>query len=272
MLVEPALPPPREVEFPFDDDARLQPGQARGGKLWRSRGLPNDGAPVPLLIIVHGIIFDGQRHHWLSPDRAGPWDARPFMDDLVESGAVSPLVVAVPSQTRDATDPGKLFLGLDFDAFVGAVEQALSSHQRIDRGRIVIVGHSGSACDPNNAAFAALGAKTFEPRALVAIDGCMAEANGALLASTTAARDVIVTYQQQLWSERPFRAFRAAFDSALERTWPRGLRIVERHELLSDNAHLALVEHTLRRWLPSILPPPRRPSLVETAPRVELTF
>lgn len=254
-LAESALPPPREVEFPFDDALRLLPRETHAGKAWRSRGLPTDGSAVPLVIFVHGIIFDGQRHHWLTTDRNGPWDARPFMSELVDSGAVTPLVVAVPSQTRDATDPGKLFIGLDFDAFVGAVDQALAPYQRVDRARIVVVGHSGSACDPSSAALASLHAKTFVPRALLAIDGCLAPSNARLLASTDAARDVIVAYQQQIWVERPFDEFRATWERELERTWPRGLRVLERLEPASDNAHLAIVEQTARRWLPSILPP-----------------
>jgi hypothetical protein len=257
-LAESQLPPPREIEFPFDDAVRLLPGETHAGKAWRSRGLPADGSAVPLVIFVHGIIFDGQRHHWLTLDRNGPWDARPFMSDLVESGEVAPLIVAVPSQTRDATDPGKLFIGLEFAAFVRAVEDAIAPYQRVDRARIVVIGHSGSACDPNNAAFASLRAKTFVPRALLAIDGCLAPSNARLLATTEAARDVIVTYQQQIWTERPLDEFRATWDRELERTWPRGLRVLERLEPPSDNPHLAIVEQTARRWLPSILPAPRR--------------
>ncbi len=249
--------PAREVEFPFQDDQRLQAGEANAGKLWRSRGLPDDGTTVPLVVFVHGIIFDGQRHHWLTTDPAGPWDARPFMDALVDAGALPPLVVAVPSQTRDAQDPAKLFVGIDFDAFVEATDRALDGHQRVDRARIVVIGHSGSACDPDAAAFAALRAKTFTPRALLAIDGCLAPSTAKLLAATSSARDVIVSYQDLLWSERPFLEFRRSFEGALQTAWPRGLRVLERHEPIGENPHLALVEDTVRRWLPRILPPDR---------------
>jgi len=255
-LVERELPPPREVEFPFDDAKRLMPGETNGGKVWRSRGLPSNGAPVPLVVFVHGIIFDGQRHHWLAPDRNGPWDARPFMGDLVDSGAVPALAVAVPSQTRDATDPSKLFLGLDLDAFVAAVDGALAPHQRVDRGRVIVVGHSAAACDPNNAAFAALRTKTFTPRALLAIDGCMAMSNARLLAETTGARDVIVSYQDQVWTDRPFEAFAREWKRAVADS-PAGLRVLERLEPKSSNPHLGLVEQTLRTWLPRLLPTAR---------------
>ncbi|MGZ3421350.1 MAG: alpha/beta hydrolase family protein [Polyangiales bacterium] len=231
------------------------PGESRAGKLWRSHGLPYDGGKVPLVVFVHGITFDGLRHHWLTEDPNGPWDARPFMESLVDEGRIAPLVVAVPSQTKDASDPAHLFEDIDFDAFVDVVDGALAPWQRVDRERVVIIGHSGAVCDPSNATFAALHTKKLTARALIAVDGCLAESNATLLASTTHVRDVIVTYQDQIWKERPFDEFRNAWDAALEKTWPRGLRVLERHELQSENAHLELVEVTARRWLPVILPP-----------------
>lgn len=246
---------PREVEFPFEDAKRLLPGETDAGKLWRSRGLPTDGRAVPLVVFVHGIVFDGKRHHWLTEDRNGPWDARPFMDALVDAGEVSPLVVAVPSQTRDATDPSKLFVGIDFDAFVAAVDQALAPLQRVDRSRIVVIGHSGSACEPGRAAMAALDAKTFTARALLAVDGCFAPSTAPLLARTDRARDVIVTYQEQIWAERPIAEFRARWSAELERAWPHGERVLDRLDLGGENPHLSIVEATARRWLPVLLPP-----------------
>lgn len=250
-----ALFAPREVEFPFDDARRLLPTERRAGKLWRSRGLPYDGRPVPLVIFVHGIIFDGQRHHWLTPDRAGPWDARPFLDALVDEGEVAPLVAAVPSQTRDATDPGKLFVDLDFDAFVATVDDALAPWQRVDRERIVVVGHSASACDPRSGALRVMGAKSFRARALLALDGCLAPFGARALATTVGPHDVVVGYQDRVWPERPFAEFRATWAVALEHAWPKGERILERVVLESENAHLEIVEVEARRWLPIFLPP-----------------
>lgn len=248
---------PHEIEFPFDDELRLLPGERDAGKVWRSRGLRDDGGEVPLVVFVHGIIFDGLRHHWLTTDPNGPWDARPFLSAMVDDGTLPPLVAAAPSQTRDATDPGKLFTELDFDALVGAVDRALAPHQRVDRNRVVVVGHSGAACDPSGASFASLRAKSFTVRALFAIDGCLYPEGARLLASSQHARDVIVTYQETIWNERPFAAFRSSWSHELEQVWPRGLRVLERLEPISENAHLALVELTLRRWLPAVLPPNR---------------
>lgn len=254
---------PREIEFPFDDALRLPAGQINGGKLWRSHGLPDDGSAVPLVIFVHGIIFDGQRHHWLTVDPAGPWDARPFMERLVDDGRITPLVVAVPSQVRDGIDPSKLFVGLDFDDFVDRVDRELSPYQRVDRQRIVVVGHSGSACNPDAAAYASLSARTFTVRALFSIDGCMSNESAQLLATTTHARDVVVAYQDMVW-ERPFGDFLATYRLSLARTHAPGIRAIDRFDgrsdgLAAENAHLEVVERTMERWLPMILPPERPP-------------
>lgn len=250
------LAAPTEIEFPFDDELQLMPGETNAGKVWRSRGLPYDGGAVPLVIFVHGIVFDGLRHHWLTVDPAGPWDARPFLANLVDAGEIAPMIAAVPSQTRDATDPGHLFVDLDFDRFVDAVEKAIAPHQRVDRTRIVVVGHSGAACDPN-ASFTTLRAKSFTTRAFFAIDGCMTASSARTLVSSNA-RDVFVVYQETIWNERPFAEFRATWTEELEHHWPRGQRVLERIEPISENAHLALVELTMRRWLPLVLPPIER--------------
>src|SRR5207244_730751 len=97
---------------------------------------------------------------------AGPWDARVFVDELVDDGWVHPLVVAVPSQNNpDAYDPSMIFEHLDFDAFLDAVDRTLAPYQKVDRAQVVILGHSASFCYHGNASFAALEAKTFVPRA-----------------------------------------------------------------------------------------------------------
>lgn len=247
---------PREIEFPFDDDKRLAPGESRGGKLWRSHGLPDDGSPVPIVIFVHGQLQDGLKHHWLTVDPSGPWDARPFMEELVDTGQVPPLVVAAPSQNNaDAYDPSKVFEGLDFDAFLDAIDQALAPMQRVDRARVIVIGHSASACVHGNGAMNVVNAKTFVARALIAVDGCLAPDNATLLASSDSVRDVIVSYQDQVWNERSFSEFRERWDQTVQTSWPHGLRIVERTVFeKAENAHLELVELTIRRWLPVLLP------------------
>src|SRR5439155_1057137 len=125
---------------------------------------------------------------------------------LVDAGAVPPLVVAGPSQTRDGDDPTKLFVSLDLDAFVDAVGATLAPLQRVDRSRVVVVGHSAGSCHPHSAAYAALDAKRFHLRALFAIDGCLSRESGELLAATHDADAVIATYETWAW-ERDFDAF-----------------------------------------------------------------
>jgi hypothetical protein len=263
---------PRELTFPFDDGHLLAPGDSHAGKLWRSHGLPDDGSAVPLVVFMHGIIFDGRKYHWLSTDSSGPYDARAFVSQLVEEGAIAPLVLAAPSQVRDGTDPGKLFTDLDFDAFVDEVDRQLAPLQRVDRERIVVIGHSGAACGLRSGAFAALTAATFRPRLLLAIDGCLSAESAELLGGTSGAADVVVAYQDSIW-ERDFADFSVRFArrlggecgaAASGPSWScegsTGIRVFERYgEIHGPQAHLQLVQAAMTRWLPRALPPPFRP-------------
>src|SRR5262249_20189922 len=127
--------------------------------------------------------------------------------------------------------------------------------QRIDRSRVIVIGHSASACVHGNGAMNVVNAKTFVARALIAVDGCLAPENATLLASTDSVRDVIVSYQDQVWNERPCAEFRERWDQTVQKSWPRGLRIVEKTIFeKAENARLELVEITVRRWLPVLLP------------------
>lgn len=249
----------RESVFPFDDDERLAAGQKNGGKLWRSHGVPDDGAAVPLVVFVHGVIGDGQRHHWLTTDPAGPWDARPFLEDLVDRGAVAPLVAAAPSHTKDGSDPEHLFDDLDFDRFVAAVDETLAPFQRVDRGRVIVVGHSASACGERGGAFRVLEARELRARALLALDGCMSPRDATTLASAIHVGDLIVGYQSDVWLDRDFENFRTTWERLQRDRRPTGQRVLERYAFAAGetkNPHLEIVELAVRRWLPQILPPP----------------
>ncbi|GAC1352828.1 MAG: hypothetical protein NVSMB1_19630 [Polyangiales bacterium] len=248
---------PREAEFPFQDQERLAFGETHGGKLFRSHGLPEDGRAVPLMIFVHGILSDHRKHHWLIDDAGGSYDARPFIDALVDSGQVEPLVVAVPSQNNaDGYDPSKIFAQLDFDAFVDAVDETLAPLQHIDREKIVVLGHSASACYRGNGSFAVVNAKTFVARALIAVDGCLSPESATLLATTTRVRDVIVAYQDQVWTERPFDDFVETWAHDNTENWAQGLRVLYHpHFDNALNAHMDLVKVAVQQWLPVLLPP-----------------
>jgi hypothetical protein len=245
-----------EIYFPFHDDVLLQPGEAFAGKLWRSPSLAYDGRAVPLVIMVHGITGDLQPYHWLRVDPLGPYDARDFVGELVRAGDVEPLVVATPSQTRGADVPENMFLGLDFDEFVDDVDRALAPFQRVDRARIVVVGHSASACYSRAASFASLDAKTFDPWALVAIEGCMSGGMGELLAETSGAKHVIVSYEPEDW-ERPIGEFYDGWRAGLDRAPLGAMRVLDKWSLPVMNSHLDIVEASMRKWLPLLLPASR---------------
>lgn len=251
---------PREIVFPFEDETLLRPGEHDGGMLWKARGLSSDGRAVPLVVFIHGMTWDGRMHHWLTDDAWSPLgDARPLMQSLVDAGAIPPLVVAAPSQTRDGEDPTKLFLSLDFDAFVDAVDGALAPSQRVDRSRIVVVGHSAGSCYPHAAAYSVLDAKSFRPRALFAIDGCLSRESGELLASTHAADAVIATYETWAWP-RDFDNFVFGWQKGGGTRNDGTMHVLERIDFPSDDLHLEVLHETLRKWLPIVLPPHKEQS------------
>lgn len=257
----------REIEFPFQDELRLPPGEHGSAKLWRSHGLPSDGRAAPLVIFVHGIISDGQPHHWLTRSAGGAEDAREFVQALVDRGSVAPLVVAAPSQTLYPMDQQRLFVGLDLDDFVDGVDRQLAPFQRVDRSRVVVVGHSGALCAPEAGALAALKAKRFTLHALLYVDGCMGSSEARLIASTRVPRNLVVTYQDGDWTYRQFDAFRATWDLVTAAIPPHGVRSLERYDLVGEGAHVEMVSETVRRWLPTLLPPTDGASWTASLPR-----
>jgi hypothetical protein len=263
---------PSDVVFPFHDETLLWPNEHDGGKLWRSRGLPTDGTAVPLVIFIHGITWDRRMHHWLSVDPRSPLgDARPLLASLVASGDVPPLVVAAPSQTRDGDDPTKIFVGLDFDDFVDAVDAALTPAQHVDRSRVVVVGHSAGSCYPHTAAYAALDAKRFRLRALFAIDGCLSHESGVTLASTHAADAIIATYETWAW-ERDFDGFVAGWQQGGGTRNDGTMHVMESMDFESDDLHMAVLHETLKKWLPIVLPNPERSPVGPAAPSLPFAF
>jgi len=83
----------------------------------------------------------------------------------------------------------------------------------------------------------------------------MSKEGGELLAKTTTVKNVIVTYQDWAWTERSFEEFRWAWASNVALGEKVGQRILEKHGFQSENLHLELVEFTMRRFMPKLLPP-----------------
>lgn len=231
------------VSYPFEDDRWLAQGQKNGGAAYVADGATGE---VPLVVFLHGVN-DSKRIHPRISD--GEDDLRKAVDGLVSSGKTAPLVFAGPTQSRDASYTEVLFFGFDLDAFVDATQAALPSEVRIDRSRVVVVGHSGGACNPSGGLLGvAKKRSSVVPLALVVSDACMdSYVSDALRAAPDPTR-ILVYWQTWMWPRR--------FDAFRQLMAPRTNAQLEEIKGLTDvNAHGQVAELALARALPLLLPP-----------------
>ena len=183
---------PVSVAFAFEDERWLAPGQHEGGLAHVFDEAPD---PAPLLVWLHGTNEGGPLHRGLG---APGFDLRTFVPRT--------MIVAAPSQTRDAASGSRLWIGFDLTAFVSAVEGATG--RAVDRARVIVAGHSGAACSAAGGLLAPLGAVV--PSAVIAIDGCLDARFGALFGALGERTAVHVFHQTRTWPRDP-RAFAQAF-------------------------------------------------------------
>lgn len=189
-LTREAPGPGGTFDFAFEDARWLRPGQSLGGRAVVPEGLT--GA-LPLLVWLHGNNSTTEMHRGLGGGAAGSNDL-----SRMEGVGTLPLVIAAPSQTKNAAD-ASLWSGFDLDAFVEAVEKATGRH--IDRSRVVLAGHSGAGCSQAGGLLSPLGA--VEPRKVLNIDGCLNERYGQLFGELGARVPVEVYYQTKSWTRDP---------------------------------------------------------------------
>lgn len=231
----------RTVEFSFEDGRYLAAGETNGGAIFVPDGVDAE-ALSPLVVLLHGTNERGPLHRWLRGD-AGR-DLRPVVQRLVDADGVPPMLLAAPSQTRGASSGRKLWEGFDLSAFVDAVEHAADGLARVDRDRVVVVGHSGAGCNPNGGLLRAASVPgDVVPIGIVAADVCMDVEAAELLAHAPDTTDVSVFWQPVSWP-RDFDAFVTAFEAASPAGAPRH---AERLDDLGDDPHdAALVEAFVR--------------------------
>jgi poly(3-hydroxybutyrate) depolymerase len=203
-VTTPAAAEGETVDFDFHDSRYVLSWQHHGGRAYVPAGVGD--AAVPLVIFLHGTNTGAVLHSWMS-ERSN--DLRPELDQLVERNAIVPAVLAAPSQTRRASIR-HLWDGFDYGAFVHETQAALGERARIDRNRIVLVGHSGAGCNPEGGLLAAAAARKELPLfGLVAIDVCMKASYGFALGKSRA-RSVSVFWQVESW-KRDYEDFYSAF-------------------------------------------------------------
>lgn len=243
------------LDFPFDGKAVGDPTQSYEGRVFIPDRASIAPGPVPLVVFFHGLNRALIPHRWMGGGDEG--DVRRIVGELVSAGAVAPLVLAGPgSIEKAAVSGGASFPTFDFDRFVDMTEEAAGDRVKIDRERVVVLGHSGAGCSAKGGIVSATASKIV-PLAIVSIDTCMPGALADALGRAGPKTHVIVTWQTATW-DRDFRHFRAVFDARVKES-PADAGVLRELDPLPNlpRSHDATVKQTFDKWLPRLLPPPK---------------
>ncbi len=233
--------PPPPIEFAFGSPAFVPEAQsARAGGVIVV-GAPESREARPLVVFLHGLNEAGPLHRELDV-------VARVASKLVADGTIIPLLVAGPSQTRNATRPWDMWEGFELATFLGALEPALDAAgaPRVDRARVVLVGHSGGGCNLRGSILSPRGRGAAS--AILAIDTCFDPKVAAALRDTPPSTHVWAFWQTTSW-ERDTEGFRRAFLA------PGALadRRAEKAPIEGPGAHDAILPWALRRALPQLL-------------------
>jgi len=228
--------------FPYRQRRFLYSRNPHGGLAYVTSGAAR-GASLPVVVFLHGMNPDELVHPWFGPPYG---DLRPVLDSLVAAGKVAPLVLAAPTHTRYATGATAMWPRFDLDDFLDATEAALGETAKLDRTRVVVVGHSGAGCNAAGGILAE-SVRRVKRLALVDVDGCVDETILAPLAAASGSTPVYF-FWQRTWA-RPM--------AQLESVCP-ACKVEEITDLgAGTSPHAAILPEALRRVLPALLPRPR---------------
>lgn len=245
--------PGRTIDFPYDAKDVNDATRAYVGRAFVHDAAVGERGALPLIVFLHGLNRALIPHRWMGGGTEG--DVRRLVANLVDARAIPPVIVAGPgSIQKAAVSGGASFPTFDFDRFVELTEAALEGVARVDRARIVVLGHSGAGCSDKGGIVAAVRGKT-RPLAVMSIDTCMTGALARALAAAAPATHVVVTWQTASWA-RDFDHFRSVFKKGLGGKPPNPGVLRELDPLPAlPRAHDATVGQTLEKWLPRVLPP-----------------
>jgi acetyl esterase/lipase len=235
--------------FAYQDERYLFRDQRDSGAAL----LPDVGPaePVPLVVLLHGVNPGGDTHLWLG---GGARDLRPLAVALMQSGQVSPFVLAAPSQTKGANSTKRLWSDFDLSSFVDAVAEASAGSVEIDREHVVLMGHSGAGCNPDGglaSEFWTEGAPL--PQALVSIDPCLDFEMGAAMSRRPVSVPLLLWWQSAIWRRDPL-----AFWAALTLDQPeQRLDRLQELRVAGANPHDAIVPLAFERTVRELFPVPR---------------
>ena len=210
------------------------------------------GANAPLVVFLHGLNQDGPLHKWLGArhDRGTPDIASTF-ERLQAEGKMQPVLLAAPSQTRDASRPWGMWQAFDLADFVQKTEAALGARAHVDRSRVVVLAHSGGGCNVHGSALAAASARAPVPYAVVLADTCFDRGVAETLLLAAPSTRIFSYYQTHSW-DRDFGPFRASLFARPE-VGPRDRRFVE-VSLPRAGAHDRIFAVAVERAFPELFP------------------
>lgn len=233
--------------FAHEDGRYLLPTQEKGGAAF----VPPmaDAGELPVIVFLHGTNETGAIHLWLGGKEL---DLRPVARRVIESQQVRPFILAAPSQTRHAAVPRALWSRFDLGAFVHDVAGALPPQTKVDRKRVLVVGHSGAGCNPGGGVATPWATGALRPAAIASIDPCLDAEMGSAMARRPAEVPLSVWWQSAVWPRSP-----EAFWAKL--TYRKPPQRVDRLTELSatgPNAHEDVVPIAFERFVTQFLAAP----------------
>jgi len=169
------------IDFSYRDEQLLEDLHSGGGRVWIPAAARARGGRYPLVVLLHGTdgasaaascassssssssasgassaaASDSDSAAAARPDPlhrllAPPLDLSRDFGRAIGRGVCAPVLVAAPSQTRDAHSSPALWTadGLDLADFVRVLDAELAAlgSVRIDRRAVSVFGHSGAGC------------------------------------------------------------------------------------------------------------------------------
>lgn len=258
---KPPPPPPLDgttFDYDYDGKADGHPERRWMGRVFvHKKAAERAGHPLPLLVFMHGNNAEKIKYRWMGGGSEG--DLRRIVAEMIEAGLVPPMLVAGPSSIDPytMTNAGAAWPSFDLDLFVDKTAERLGQAAVVDRGRVMVAAHSGGGCNIRGGLATAMRPKNLPLLAGFSIDTCMLLDLAVHMAKSPPTTHVVVTWQNLSWPDREFDAFKAVFKKEAKKAPANAgvLRELSFEQPTIGSAHDAMVQLTLRKYLPRILGP-----------------
>jgi hypothetical protein len=259
---KPPPPPPLDgatYDYDYDGKADGHPERRWLGRVFVHRkAAALAGQALPVLVFLHGLNGEKIKHRWMGGGQEG--DLRRMVSEMIETGLVPPLIVAAPSSIDPFTiaNAGSAWPSFDLDLFLDRTTERLGAAALLDRGRVMVAGHSGGGCNIHGGLASAMRARATPVLAGFSIDTCMLFDLAKELAHAPPTTHVIVSWQSISWPEREFAGFATYFKREVKKAPPPAAGVMRELDYEQPNVpgvHDAMVGITLRKYLPRLLGP-----------------